>query len=470
MTDPRDEIDTWLEHDVTPLMPRSGSLDRIRRTARRRKATQAVLATAGCAVVVAAAVTVPQLIGGRSPTPGNPAPAVAGGSSVPKAGPSASATGGTDSSGSKHLRLNQRTTLSTTTSGGSVPADFRPTSVTFVGTQNGSGGVVGAVLGQAGDAAHPCASSYCTSLAGTSDYGAKWYGVSAPLTGAASGPAGVSQLRFATLKDGWAFGPQLWETSGGGWPWTREDTGGLRVTDLETTSSRAFAIFARCAGTGPDYATACTSFSLYSSAAGSTTWAPVAVPPAFRHMRTAIPASASLFISGGTVTVLTPTGQVLRGPASGTGAWTVTGQAPCVPGAAQASGFPAEAQLAAWPSLVLACDTSTATGYQSTIYTSADGASWAKAGVAATNGASTSLGVGPDGRLVLATTAGLYFSADHGKTWHAARVTGAPSGGFGYTGMTTSTAGVAVPADAAAGEVFVTADGGRSWTPSRISG
>jgi hypothetical protein len=36
--------------------------------------------------------------------------------------------------------------------------------------------------------------------------------------------------------------------------------------------------------------------------------------------------------------------------------------------------------------------------------------------------------------------------------------------------MTTSTDGVAVPADAALGEIFVTADGGRSWTPSRISG
>ena len=177
-----------------------------------------------------------------------------------------------------------------------------------------------------------------------------------------------------------------------------------------------------------------------------------------------------MFISGATVTVRTATGQVLRGPASGTGAWRVTGQAPCVPGAAQASGFPAEAQLAAWPSLVLACDTSTATGYQSTIYTSADGPSWAKAGVAATNGASTSLGVGPDGRLVLATTAGLYYSADHGKTWHAARVAGAPSGGFGYTGMTTSTVGRRGARRRRSGEVFVTADGGRSWTPSRISG
>ena len=123
MTDPRDEIDTWLEHDVTPLMPRSGSLDRIRRTARRRKATQAVLAAAGCAVVVAAAVTVPQLIGGRSPHAGQPGP---GGGGRPRRSrrprPSASRHGRDGLQRLKHLRLNQRTTLSTTTSGGSVPA------------------------------------------------------------------------------------------------------------------------------------------------------------------------------------------------------------------------------------------------------------------------------------------------------------------------------------------------------------
>jgi len=35
--------------------------------------------------------------------------------------------------------------------------------------------------------------------------------------------------------------------------------------------------------------------------------------------------------------------------------------------------------------------------------------------------------------------------------------------------MTTSTQGVALPADAAAGAVWFTYDGGRTWTPSKIS-
>ncbi len=72
--------------------------------------------------------------------------------------------------------------------------------------------------------------------------------------------------------------------------------------------------------------------------------------------------------------------------------------------------------------------------------------------------------------MVLATTTGIDFSPD-GTTWQAATITGgAPSGGFRYVGMTSATQGVAVPADASLGEVFVTTDGGQTWTVARISG
>lgn len=64
MTSPRDEIDDWLGGEVRPLYPAPGALDRIRLRARRRKTRQAVFAAAGCAVVLAAAVTVPQLVSG----------------------------------------------------------------------------------------------------------------------------------------------------------------------------------------------------------------------------------------------------------------------------------------------------------------------------------------------------------------------------------------------------------------------
>jgi hypothetical protein len=460
----RDEIDSWLEREVTPLLPPPGTLDRIRRTAKRRKTTRAVFAAAGCAVIIGAAAAVPQVLASQHHNSAGQSPLTEGGQTPSSARPSsASPSVPSQSVTSTPVPGTTRTYLSATTSGAPVPADFRPTSITFVGT--GSGGEVGAVIGQAGDAAHPCSTRDCTSLAGTSNYGANWYGVSAPETPGATSPDGVSQLRFSNLTDGWAFGPGLWETTKGGWPWTSENTNGMQVTDLETVGGRAFAIFANCSGTGQDYAQTCTSFSLYTSTAGSTTWTPVSVPAGFATMTTSAPSSATLVISGGnTGYLLTPSGAVLTGPVTG-GAWTKASTAPCAPGAAQPSGQPTDAQLSAGPSLVLACDN----GSTSAVYYSHTGASWKLAGKVQVKGTPTALaGSSPD-IIVLATTAGIYYSDSFGASWHAAALTAAAPGGFSYIGMTTPTFGVAVPAEAQLGEVFVTKDGGQTWKPSPIA-
>jgi hypothetical protein len=466
VSNPRDEIDSWLEREVTPLMPPPGSLDRIRHRARRRKRTQAIMAAAGCAVVIAGAAAVPQLTGldhhsGQAPPPvaaAQTAPSARSGSITTTPSAQASSAGPLPSTSTPG-----RSRLSSASSGVGPPADFRPTSVTFAGT--GSGSVVGAVIGQAGDASHPCATIYCTSLAGTSTYGTSWYGVSAPLTGGPDGSTGVSQLRFVNLSDGWAYGPALWETSQGGWPWQQENTYGLRVTDLETSGQRAFAVFARCGGSGADYASDCTSFSLWTSVAGSSSWAMVAVPQQFLQMNTSTASAATLVISGGKIAyLLAPSGAVASGPAAG-GSWTLAGRAPCQPGAAQADGQPASAQLAAGPSLVLACDA----GGKSVIYTSSDGGSWKRTGAVQTSGTATSVASAAAGQVVLATTGGIYYSRDAGASWHAASVAAAAPGGFSYVGMTNATQGVAVPVDAELSEVFVTSDSGKTWTASPIN-
>jgi hypothetical protein len=464
VTDQHDPVDTWLERDVRPLMPREGTLDRIRHKARRRKRAQVLMATAGCAVVVAGVATAPQLTAAlRSAPAAAPAPTShsAGVGKVPGvAAPSLSSPSVPQSAHAS--RLPERTHLSAgQVANDPVPPNFRPTSVTFVG--NGSGGAVGAVIGQAGP---KCATKYCTSLAQTPDYGASWSGLSAPLVGAPSGTTGVSQVRFLDLKFGWAFGPGLWETANGGWPWTPEDTNGMRVTDLEAAGQTAFAVFASCAGTGSDYASSCTSFRLYTSGAGQTAWTPVAVPASFQAMTSPVPSAVSLVISGGTTGyLLTPSGQVLSGPVGG-GAWTLAGQAPCSPGPAQADGSPANAQLAAGADLLLACDA----GHQVTLHSSADGKTWKTVTVLPVTGQPTSLGVNSTGQAVLATTAGRYYSADSGRQWRAASVPGSPAGGFSYVGMTNATQGVALPADASLGEIFVTANGGRTWKASAVRG
>jgi hypothetical protein len=463
MTSPRDELDDWLAGEVQPLNPPPGSLDRIRRQARHRKARQAVVAAAGCAIVVAAAVSVPQLLAGGNR--GGPHPSLAA-SAQPSSSQAGSSSIGPASTGSAPIKHKQRSTLSTTTSGTPVPAGFRPTSVTFVG--NDANGVVGAVIGQAGP---PCATQYCTSLAGTSDYGATWYGVSAPYASGPNGSTGVSQLRFANLRDGWAFGPALYATHGGGWPWTKEPTGGERVIDVEAAANGpALGLFATCTGTGPAYAANCTSFSLRTSGAGSQAWTPVTVPAG--TMSTGGAASAELVVTGTTGYVLAPTGAVLTGPVAG-GTWRVASQAPCMPGPAQASGLPSQALLATSPQQLLMVCANGGTGPAAapTLSISADGSAWHTVGTVPLSGTITSLASGTSGQIVLATSAGIYQSSDDGQTWHRATLGGVtPAAGFTFVGMTNANDGVAIPADAALGEIYVSADGGLTWQRSPVAG
>ncbi len=341
MTSPRDDIDKWLGGEVTPLYPRAGSLQRIQGRAKKRKRRQALMTAAGCAVVLAAAVTVPQLVSAGQQPGGHGRQPLAIIPTAPSVQPTSlpvhdTVSGTIEGHGTQ---VHQHTYLTTRSSGTVPPAHFRPTSVTVVGAGTATQPkLVGAVIGQAGP---PCYNpGNCTSMAGTASYGSRWYGVSAPVAGSPDGATGVSQLRFTNLRDGWAFGPALFETSGGGWPWTPVVTAGQRVTDLEAAGQSAVAIFARCTGSGADYASHCTSFSLRRSEAGSTTWTAVAVPATFRSMSTSQPSSASLVISSGTTGyLLSPSGAVLTGPVSG-GAWTDAGQAPCQPGAAQPTGSP----------------------------------------------------------------------------------------------------------------------------------
>ena len=207
-----------------------------------------------------------------------------------------------------------------------VPANFQPSSVTFIGQHTAW------VIGQAGtpgtcDNANP---DICTSIARTDDAGQTWQGGPAPDTSGPSGPTGVSGIRFLNQTDGWAFGPELWATADGGEHWTGIDTNGARVTDLEASGGRAYALFAaNCPTPGADFAAGCTSYTLKTTIAGSNDW--VAVGAATSGLTSGGGAtSAVLELTGTNGYLLAPDGTLYSGPIGGT--WKSVGTAPCRPG------------------------------------------------------------------------------------------------------------------------------------------
>src|SRR5271170_749568 len=196
MADRRDDLESWLEGRVDPLPPRPGTFELIKRRARRRRYRRLAVGAGAAAVIVAAAVTVPQVVNLRVVNPATATGAARTSTAVP------SASGGTASTATRSVQP-------IAPAPGPVPGNFRPTSVTFIGTDTGW------VIGQAGTPGH-CATRYCTSIARTDDAGKTWAGVPAPVTGPADGSTGVSQVRFLNADNGWAFGPELFATHDGG--------------------------------------------------------------------------------------------------------------------------------------------------------------------------------------------------------------------------------------------------------------
>jgi hypothetical protein len=467
----RDPVDDWLNADVEPLAPPPGTFERISHRAHRRKVRRASLSAAGVAVVIAAAAAVPGIVSTLHANAGPPGPLAAASSPRPTAAPTITRQGSGGVAAQSSSPVAQGQGPSSLRQGGTVPANFQPTSVTFIGPHTG------AVIGQAGTPGH-CATPFCTSLAGTDNYGQSWFGVSAPRTGAPSGSRGVGQLRFLNTDNGWAFGPQLWVTHSAGAHWVQEQTNGLRVIDLETAGTRAFALFANCSGASTAFGSNCTSVSLYTSAAGSDQWQPVpgpaaSLPPAAGGQ----PVSASLVLAGGRGYLLAPSGELLTGPLTGA-AWTVAdAQAPCSPGPPDPGGQPTSALMAAGSGeLILVCTSGTSVSGDSqskiVMRSSNGGASWTTAGNGPAAGIAGSVAAAQGNVVVLATDAGLYLSTDGGVSWRLARPgpAGAASGehGFSYVGMTSATQGVALPADPGLNELFITTNGGASWQASPV--
>ena len=454
--DQRDPLDGWLDQQVRPLPPPPGTFELITRRARRRKLRKlAVSVASAAAVAAAAAIATPPLLSLHVSPPQQAGREAAGGSSASSGGsqqPNGSATRETPSPGNSP---GPSAALLP------VPPNFQPVSVTFVSTS------IGWVIGQAGTPGK-CANKtdpyICTSIARTDDAGKTWGGGPAPGTTGPNGARGVSGIRFLDGKSGWAFGPELWATHDAGKTWTKVDTNGARVTDLETAGDRAFALWATCTGTSASVAAGCTSYTLMTTTAGGDNW--TAVGGATNGLTVGGAAtSAVLALTGTTGYLLAPDGTLYSGPLDG--AWQRAGTAQCQPGPASPSGLPGGALLALVnsASLIVACNAPG--GVQ--VYTSGNsGATWntqpAGAWSAVGDQASaTSLAAAPDGTLTLTAGNGIYVLPAGTPEWKQAQVDNAPNGGFGYVGMTTNNQGVALPADASLHEIWMTFNGGLTW-------
>jgi hypothetical protein len=463
-----DGLDSWLNERITPLAPPPGTFDLIKRRARRRKYRKLAITATSAAVIVAAAVTVPQIVNLPVLSPSSGPAAVAGGTSTA----TATATGGGSVAASSAARA---PTPTPSAAAAPVPLNFRPTSVTFVGTATGW------VIGQAGTPGQ-CATQYCTSVARTDNAGKTWIGVPAPVTGAPAGATGVSQIRFLDTQNGWAFGPGLFETHNGGHSWASVNAFGLRVTDLETVGHRAFALFASCTGQGTAFASGCTSFTLYSAPAAGGAWTPVG-PSTTGLTNGAADEAASLTLTGSRGFLLAPSGALYAGPVDGSGPWKLMNSiSPACPvGTPQADGQPSGALLGAVSAqeLILGCATVSGSGsaggsgtQKKLIFSSLNGGgSWIPMAVAPTAGIATSIAASPSVSVVLATNQGIELLPAGDIAWQAASLAApVPAGGFSYVGMTTDEQGIALPASPSAGTVWFTFDGGKSWHPSAVKG
>jgi hypothetical protein len=465
-----DPLDRWLEEQVRPLPPPSGTFELITRRARRRKARKALIAVASAAAVAAAvAVAVPAGLSLRL----SPAPVkgqYAAGSSAISSG-----TRDLETAGARTARQPTASPASASATAsahaeptGPVPANFDPVSVTFVSTSTAW------VIGQAGTpgkCANAASPDICTSVARTDDAGKTWEGSPAPGTTGPDGASGVSGIRFLDGVNGWAFGPELWVTHDEGRTWTKIDTGGARVTDLETAGDRAYALFASC-GTSTNsslgFAYPCTSYTLMTSLADSGTWTPVGSATS-GLTNDGSNTSAMIALYGSTGYLVAPDGTLYSGALGSSWQRVSTPSPACLPGIPATDGLPSRMTIALASSteVAVACEGGLPT-QSPTVWRSDDsGAAWTTAGwPSGTTGVPTSLAATSAGAVVLATTKGIWRLA--GQTWTGSNVTGpgAPSGGFTYVGMTTAEQGVALPADAGLHEIWMTFNGGKTWRPA----
>ena len=339
-----------------------------------------------------------------------------------------------------------------TANASSTPAriGFEPVSVTFVSADQGW--VLGSV---------PCGSTRCAAIERTTDGGRTWTSAPAPKAPVVSGigtdsgvTSGIAGLRFATPRDGWAFGPDLWATHDGGATWNKVSlhgpVSGSTVVALGSAHGSVHAVFYD----GAQH------FRIVTSPVGRDAWIGSALQIAVGGGP--VP-TIQLVLSGDTGWLLENDRTVVAGARLVGGVWQTW-----KPACADVTG-PAAIAASSPSDLVASCDVGLWSSPKGNhLFVSSDGgATFVEAagslpvtlgGGIATPDTSTIVVAGSDAKGSV-----LVGSFDGGHTWSL--VHRAATVGFADLGFTTSTQGVVVTSSASGSDhLLMTRDGGRTWS------
>jgi hypothetical protein len=326
--------------------------------------------------------------------------------------------------------------------GGPVPPGFRPLSVTFASASDGW------VLGTA-----PCTKKPCTSVVRTENGGRSWRGIPAPKVGLSPVPGGrgLGKLRFADVRDGFAYGSQLQVTHNGGATWHRVGLPGP-VGDLEASGGVVYAAANLAGGR----------VSIYRSAASGNHWSRVA----------GLPARVRGFADPGAITLHGKSAWIFLGShlyASKTGRRWSARPLPCPHRFGLGS-------LAAYSGQRLALLCAGEPGLGSTTKTifrsDSGGASFRRVGHAPRAGDGGVLALPGPRHLFIATASGatwIYASSDGGRRWHNSLALDDGGKGWADFGFTTAAQGVAIEGVPSLGShLYLTRNSGASWARVRF--
>lgn len=349
------------------------------------------------------------------------------------------------------------------TAGRAVPKGFLANSVSFVSSSRGF------ALGTA-----PCGKKTCSDVISTKNGGKTWRlagSIDAVIPSFGSPGDQITEIRGATARIVWVFGPELWYSANGGRSFAKMTIpgGGKAVADLATSATEAFAVVSDCR-----YANYCgKALALWrDTAISDNSWSRVSMT---------LPDSPSpeVALHGSSVYVLDPlvgSGKPdeLYASTDG-GSHFASRPVPCD----EAQGFELDSVAAASSTDVgLLCVGNQTPGNSDKIaYRSSDtGKVDTDAGRLPLDGIGGSIAVSSSGDMIVASTSTdasyLDVNDGHGKSWSevAIETTGAGWGDLAF--VTASEAWVVYgPVDKSAlmpGEIFVTHDSGRHWREVKL--